>query len=612
MINEVTPLKVQEVVRTGFNRLQTYRRARAMFIRAYVGQYYTKKYGLTGDQPINLLFSAVRSIVPTIVSRNPRNSVTTDHLQYKEYAELQSLALDKIASRINLKALLRGWVVAAMFSMGIMKTGISANGNCILIDNQLIDPGDIYVDLVDLDDFVMDPLCKSLHESSFLGNRTSVPRQFLLDQDLYDHDLVLKLPSSTSVNTGGQGERATAEISRQHDGVYNMKDIQDLVNVVELWVPGADALVTIPDPREITFNKYLGITDYYGPKTGPYRFLSFTPPVEKNPLPVAPLSMTYDLHKAANRIMVKIMDQAENQKDLTLYRPSHADVAQDVLDARNGEAVATDDPKAVQVISYGGQNKGNELMLQQLQIWHNYMAGNPDQLAGVNSSAESATQANILQGNSQIAVEDERDLLYDGTAGISHDCAWYLHHDPMINLVLARRKPGQEVEQIVLTPEQRMGDVEDFIYKIKAKSMSRIDPAVRSKRLMEFLVNAIPALSNSAMILMQMGVPFNIQRAITIAADELEIGDDIQEIFNDPEFQQKLEMYLMMHQGGSGSGAGGGTPGSTRKAGPQSMQGVMQNNGSPTKSNIASPGQEINQLAQSGADSSQSANQGVY
>ena len=61
----------------------------------------------------------------------------------------------------------------------------------------------------------------------------------------------------------------------------------------------------------------------------------------------------------------------------------------------------------------------------------------------------------------------------------------------------------------------------------------------------------------------------------TLAADEADISESMQEIFDDPEFQQKLEMYLMLHSGGQGDSAGAGTPGSTRKAGPQSFQGIQ-------------------------------------
>ena len=607
MIEHITPSKVQHVVKRGFERMSIYRRARAMFVKEYVGQYYSKHYGMTGDRPINMVFSAIRAIVPAIVSKNPVNEVSTAHLAYKEFAELQSMGLDTIQRRLKLKEILRAWVVSAMFSMGIVKTGIAAAGNCILIDDQLIDPGEIFVSLVDLDDFVIDPLCKSLSESSFLGDKTSIPRQFLLDYDLYDHDLVNKLPSSTMTQGG---EKATAELSTQFNGVFDMKDLQDMVNVVELWVPGANALVTMPDPREIIFDKYIGMTDYYGPKKGPYRFLSFTPPVDSNPLPIAPVSLYYDLARAVNRTMVKTLDQSDSQRNIMLYKPSHADVAQDILDADNNEAVATDNPEAVRVVSFDGQAQSNVQMLQQLQVWFNYMSGNPDQISGQNSEAETATQANILQGNAMISIEDARDILYDGAAGISEDCAWYMRYDPLLDITVARRKPGMELEEVNITPEQVKGEPENFVYKIRPKSMSKLDPAVRSKRLMEFLTNALPALTNTAMMMMQLGIPFNLQKVITITSNEFEIGDDMQEIFIDPEFQQKLETYLIMKSAGGGGGAGAGSTGSTRKAGPQA--GIAQNGGYPSQTSIPSSQADTRSAAQGGADLGQQAGQGVY
>jgi len=213
-----------------------------------------------------------------------------------------------------------------------------------------------------------------------------------------------------------------------------------------------------------------------------------------------------------------------------------------------------------------------------------------------------------LQGNAMISIEDARDILYDGTAEVSENCAWYMRYDPLLNITVARRKPGMEVEEITITPDQVRGEPEDFIYKIRPKSMSRLDPTVRSKRLMEFLTNALPALTNTAMMMMQLGMPFNLQKVITITANELDIGDDMQEIFYDPEFQQKLEVYLTMKTMGGGQ-SGAGSTGSTRKAGPQSSQGTMQNNGYSMKRDIASTAADANSAAQSGAPQ---ADQGGY
>ena len=601
-MEEVSPLKVQQVVLEGFERLKRYRAARAMFTKQYVGQYYCAEKGKTGDEPINLMFNAVRAIVPSIVMRTPTNAVTTQYVANKEYAELLSLGLNSIEEKINLKAKLRAWVVSALFSMGIMKVGLSSSGQFINFGEDSIDPGQLYADIVDLDNFVMDPSCTAKEKSGFLGDRILVPRQSLLDIDGYDHDLIRQLPSAFQATGSGKDVKDITQSNKNRQTMYSL---QDYVHVVELWVPGANALVTIPDPREITFEKYLRVTDYFGPNSGPYSFLALTQPVDDNPLPVAPVSIWYDMHRAANRMFKKVMEQADRQKDLVLYEPSQADEADAIRDAMDGDTIACTNPNGINSISIGGQNKDNSAMLQQLQIWFNYMSGNPDQLSGQKSNANTATQANILQSNASVSLEDTRDMTYEGTADISSKLAWYMHTDPLIDLPLTKRKTGGEVIQLQLTPEQRSGDFLEFVFKIVPKSMSKLDPQLRAKHIMDFGTNILPAAVNAAMLMMQIGQPFNLAAFLTLISEEMGIGDWVQDLFYDPEFQQKMQMYLAMGAQNAGKATeGGGSQMSTK--------GILQNHGFPGQTNIPGADTINNQSAQMGANDSQSANQGVY
>ncbi len=599
MPENVTPAKVQTIVKRGFERIYQYRKARAMFIKEYVGTYYRTTMGMTGDEPINLIFQTIRSWVPNLVMKNPVNRIITPYTDHRPYAELLSLGLDQVDENIKLKQVLRGWVVGALFGLGIIKIGMAASGEMLQFGDKKIDPGQLYAELVDLDDFVFDPACTSLDKSTFLGSRIRVPRQLLLDTDGYNHDLVKKLPRS-KITTNEKIE----DISKRNTAVTEMQTLQDSVDVVELFVPEANALVTISDPAQIVFPEYIRVADYNGPKEGPYHFLSFTPPVPNNPLPIAPVSLWYDLHKMANRMFQKTMDQADRQKDVMVYNPLNADEAEDIVEAKDGDAIASTDPKSAVVLSYGGQNRSNEVMLASLQVWYNYIAGNPDQMAGnmtqgTKGSKETATRSSILQANANISIEDARDILYDGTAGINKGLAWYLHTDPLINLPLTRRETGGKQVQLYLTPEQRNGDFFKFVFKIVSRSMSRLDPTVRSKRIMEFAVNMVPALINAAMVAMNMGVPFNVQQAITDIAYELDLTEYVQDWFADPNFEQKMKVMLALGPQNAGKATAG--PGSTE-----------QNGGSPVTRNIPSPTQEFNQNAQAGAAESQSANQGVY
>ncbi len=598
MPEEITAAKVQMTVKRGFERVKLYRRARAMFIKEYVGQYYKSTKGLTGDEPINLIFQTIRSWVPNLVMQNPMTKVATRFTSQRPYAELLGLALNQVDEDIKLKQVLRGWVVAALFGLGIIKTGIAASGEMIQFGDKKIDPGQLYAELVDLDDFVFDPACTSLDKSTFLGSRIRTPRQLLLDTDGYDHDLVLKLPrSKMGINT------KVENLTKQNIAMMEMYTLQDFVDVVELHVPDANALVTISDPDQIILPNYLRLTDYNGPNSGPYKFLSFTPPVPNNPLPVAPVSIWYDLHKMANRTFQKVMDQADRQKDLLLYNPANADGAEDIVEAKDGDALASSDPASAKVVSYGGQNRSNEVMLGQLQMWYNYMAGNPDQMAGnmtagTKGSKETATRSSIMQSNANISIEDARDILYDGVAEVNRDLAWYLHTDPLINIPLTKRKSGGEQIQLFLTPEQRTGDFLKFVFTIVRRSMSKLDPTIRSKRMMEFATNIVPGIMNAAMVAMQMGQRFNVQRALTDVAIELGILEDVMDWFDDPEFEQKMQIMQAMGPQNAGKAQG---PGSSKP-----------DQANPLARPIASPQQEFNSNAQAGAAESQSANQGAY
>lgn len=595
MPEEIIPQKIQTTVKNGFDRMKQYRRARAMFIKEFVGQYYNKKTGLSGDEPINLIFHTIRSWVPNLVMQNPSNEVTTDYTPQRFYGELLALGINQVESNIKFKDTLRAWIVSALFGWGIIKTGIATSGEILQFGDTRIDPGQIYVKLVDLDDFVIDPICVDINEATFMGSRIRVPRQLLLDIKGYDHDLVKQLPKSRY----GQDNKVE-DMSKDSSGTMEMFSLQDNVDVVELWVPEANTLVTIPDPLQIRFDKYLRLTDYYGPKEGPYTLMSFTPPVPNNPFPIAPVSLWYDIHLMANRVFKKVMEQADRQKDVVLYNPAQADEAQDVKDADDGDMIACADPKGITTVSFGGQNRQNEMYLQELQVWYNYISGNPDQMAGnmpaVARGSETATRSQILQSNANITIEDARDILYDRTSEVSQKIGWYLHTDPLIKLPLTKRISGGKQVQLWLTPEQRCGDFLKFVFKICARSMSRLDPTIKSQRIIEFGCKIVPALMSSAQTAMQMGVPFNIQRALTDMAKEMQLTEYVQDWFNDPEFGQK--MMIMMNLGSKNTG----------KASMLNQGGILQNGGFPGVQNTPTPEQEFNQQAQETAAQGQSAN----
>ncbi len=583
---DLTATKFSTALKEGFERLKRYRHARSMYIKDYTGQYYNSVRGITGDMPINLIFLALRILIPNLVMKEGVNKITTDVLAQKEYASLLGLALDKSQKQRKMRKILRAACVDMCFGFATAKTSIAASGELIPdgVDVNL-DPGQIYTELVDMDDFVFDPLCKSLDKSAFLGHNVRLPRQVLLDTDGWEHDLVRNLPSATAQPLD---TKRTEQITQDSSPSMTMDELQDYVNVVETWIPEADAIVYTPNPYQQSAADFLKIDDYYGPAEGPYTFGSLTPPVPNNPLPIAPVGVWRDLNDMANKLFKKTMEQADRQKDVLLYNPNLADVADAIREALDGESIACSDPKGINLVSYGGQNRDNEEMIGQLRMWFNVLAGNPEQMGGISSAAktETATEVTALQSNAAVSLQDMRDISYEFSADISKKEAWYLHTDPLINLPLTKRTTGGQDIQIYLTPEQRQGDWSELTFSIKKRSMTVIEPNLRAKRILEFHTNVVPAIAMAASQMMQMGVPYNVPRALMQAAEELGIEDSMSEVFADPTFQKRMAMFQQMGPKDGGKGQ------------ILSSEGVLQNKGFPGARDIATPMQDFNQNAQ--------------
>jgi hypothetical protein len=598
---EFNAKSASEIAKEGFVRMQQCCKARAMFLKDYVGHYYYKEQGMTGDYPVNLIFLAIAARVPNLVMKEGINKITTPIMAQKDFAELLGLALDKSQKQRKLKKILRAALVDMHIGFAIAKTSIAAGGLLIPDEDDInVDPGQIYTELISLDDFTCDPGTSyfDFSKSIFLGHNIRTPRQKLLDLEGWNEELVMRLPSAD--NIGSQHTRAEKLTQKTHK--TKLARIQDDVNVVELWFPEADVIAYIPNPYQASFSDFLKMQDYYGPAEGPYTFCSLTPPVPDNPLPIAPVSVWRDLNEIANKVFKKFMDQADRQKDILLYSPEFADVAQAVIDAADGESIATSNPEGTKVVSFGGQNPDNERMIGELRMWFNYMAENPDQMAGVASSATTgkATEVQVLQQNASITTEDMRDTIAEFQADISRKEAWFMIEDPFINMPLTKRTTGGREVQVSLTPEDKYGDWFELYFTIVKRSMTVKDPAMRTRAIMEFYTNIVPSVMSAAIQALQMGVEFNVSRALMQAAEEMGISDMIEEIFNDPDFQRRIELYMTLGPKAAGK--------ADKMTNPQAIQ---QQGGFPGQRPIAGPQTIFNQQAQETAAIGQSAFRGM-
>lgn len=612
----IPPKKVMEAAQNGVKRLRNFREARMMFLRNFGGPYYDQAQGEIGSEPLNLIFNAIRIFVPNIVLNFPKFGVRSPYLQTRSYGEMLGDALTQQGVKLDIRSVYRVAVVDALFTLAILKTGICQSSSLYALDDlDRVDNGEIYTKNVDFDNYVPDPASREhlFADSRFEGDKITIPRRVLLDSGYYKNDLVVRLPK---VGEKTIQEKAYSLSMRSING-EDAFGLEDEVEVIELWVPSANCVLTIPADYDCQFDDYLRVDDYYGVKEGPYTKLALSPPMPGSPIPPPNVGIWNDLHVLANKMAKKIIDQAMRQKDIIGYRGASADDAEEAFNAADGEAVKMDDPDGMKVHSFGGQQNSNEVHLASLQSWFNMMAANPQGVGGQRFDADSATEVKVLQGNANVGLEDAKDMVYTMSAQEGRRRGWFIHTDPLINLPLIKRQPMpaqympgetgpmlispaqmQEV-QVFLTPEARSGDFFDFVFSVEPESMGRKDSSTRFMQAMNFCVKILPAIYQAAQIAMMLMMPFSPKAMLLRMAKDAGM-DWIDEVFNDPEFQMQMAQQLMAGPQAAAS------KGQAAPAAAPGMAGQMQN-GQP--SNIASvpdPSEQIMASFQEGANEGQS------
>jgi hypothetical protein len=550
-MTQKTPIqRLCRAVELGFQKMQIARDARYKFLAQYVGPFYSKSKGSANSDerkasPINLMWNGVTTLVPNLVYNDPRVKVRTEVMAYRPYAGTLELATNHLIRKIKLRHTLRKVITDALFCAGFVKTGIGVSGQTLDLEGKWHDIGEPYADRVDPDDMVLDPMARDWDEMNFVGNRFRMKKHELLESGLYDNGLVEKLCSRYDA---GKFRKEVSSVGGDATAVETFnRDVADYVDLVEVYLPKEQLIVTIPYGNyggRSEDDTVLRAVEYEGPEAGPYHMLGFAYAPD-NVLPVPPASIWYYLHVMANRIARKIGRQAERMKSVLAYDGTAVEDAQEIADADDGETVRVDNIDGIKEVNFGGTTDEAYAYLQWVQGEFSKQAGNIDLLGGTQADQNTLGQSEILQNNGQVRLGDMQNINYHFTAEVCTDLAFFLHTDPLIDLMLTKRVNGIDT-QVRYTPEMREGDFFDYMLSIQPYSMARQDPNVKIRRVLEFIQTGLPAMAQAYQML---GPAFNIENAMNLVMREvgIEEGD---ELINSAALQQQVQMMLAQLQAG--------------------------------------------------------------
>jgi hypothetical protein len=504
-LNDVQLNKLRDAITYSRQRLQPFRDARITALRQYVGRHYSDN-GASDKVPVNLLELAINIYMQQLAARPPKVLVTTPFFELRPSALNLELATNQQIGKMRLSDQLRLAVIDAMFSIGIMKVGLTAS-HPVEIDGILRDPGKPFAEAIHLDDWVHDVTARTYEQCQFAGNRYRISYEAAMDLYSGPGRDELSPEPATSINETGD-ERADA-ISRNDS---NPSQYKDTVELWDIWLPGEKFLITMPVEGT---GKPLAIRQWTGPDYGPFHLLSFSP-VPGNVMPLPPVALWMDLHDLSNRLFRKLGRQAERQKTLLGVRSSGQGDGEKVVNADDGQAITMDDPSNAQEYNYGGIKSESLAFLIQLKDMFAYFAGNLDSLGGLSPQAQTLGQDELLSQNASKRVLVMQDRMIEFTTDIVTDISNYIYNDPITPIPVVKSVPGTKVAVAgQYQPEERLAPFNTYNFSIEPYSMQHQGPAARLQALTQIFQNFIAPY---AQLLQQQGIAINFKGLLEIIA----------------------------------------------------------------------------------------------
>lgn len=499
-------------------QLSPFRETYRKLIQEFVTHHYHSEGGYDANSReviVNLLGMAVEIHVMHLAPQTPKVLVSTDFREYSSVAYDFELALEKEFEALNLGKIMREVAMDAWFSVGILKLFL-AEGNNVEVNGEMIDIGELRIASVSIDNWVHDCSARKFEECDFYGDLQRVRLDKLLASPHYENKDALRLNINDKSNSFGQnefGEERAATLS--NDGADNGEStMADYVEIWDIFLPKDQLLITIPKDCPLS-HAPLRVVEWQGPKHGPYHMLQLNE-VPENIMPSSPGMQLSSLHGLVNNLYRKLKDQAKRQKEVTMFKVGNEVDAKAVKNANDGDIIGVADPTAIGSVRYGGVDAQNHGFAVHASSLFDQQAGNLQMLGGLSPSADTLGQETILQQQSSVRTQKQKNLVFDVVKAVAKDIGWYRWHDVFFNPRIVKKVPGTTVQVVgSFMPADRIGRFIDFNFDIAPYSMEYQPPTAKLANLQGVLTNVILPMMP---LMEQQGITVNTELLLKLIA----------------------------------------------------------------------------------------------
>ncbi len=449
--------------------------------------------------PLNQMAQQEQVLVQHLSGGNPKAMVIPGGPGMGAAAYEQTLAVNAVADRLNMRRKFRRLVQDALYGIGICRIGMVPDRYVSLreIAPELDEEGEIgigrlEVKVISLEAWVHDCQADTLEEREFCGHAYWVAKE----------DIEHYLPGVSAADLATEekrwidehGSEMAGALSRGVDG-EGQDGLRQKYWLWDLWVPSENAIVTTPVNGT---GEIANVREWNSRPGGPYLFLYY----RELPDQAIPISIQADLalvHDSLNSTFRKLIDQTREAKTVLGFKPGHESDAENVRDASTRQIVQMRDPSSVQEFTFNGPDQALLGMLLQTRELASIIGGNTDVLAGLGVQAPTATQEQMVNTNASGKIQLHEIDTADFQVEVFEAIRWYLYHEQQDPIPIVKEIEGTSIripgQFSAIMAAAQPGQFNSFLMKIEPYSGIYRSPEQRFQAVVAVWQNLImPAL----------------------------------------------------------------------------------------------------------------------
>lgn len=582
---QLLPTELRKAIEASDKRLEKSRKRR-LFAMAI----YATRFGSAGEsdqpaRPINLPRRIVRTLIPHLT---PPSEVKVEPkvAALQTEAKKRELMLNKLFDEIHYRDTVRDLVFDALVgTFAMVRIGMMAGAETVKAGDRLFNKGQVFVQRIDLDDYILDPECRSRETARFEGEKYRVLRAEAIESGIFDAEAIEILKSCERLE---QPRPDTIDASSK---VERIPEMTDTIELIDLYVYDREGttVVTMPAKAVGSDEQFLRVEPWGGPERGPMERLAFDT-MPSNPFAVPVIADALEQDEMMTQLVDHWWQETLNTRNQPFYkRTTGGDDAMALEDAPAvGRFVGLDDPGNVGQLKLGGVTNEIKEAIDRVYAMFNQQGINPDVLSGM-ANSDTATENENQMAMVSVYISDMQRTLDQFEGRICRQVMATIEANPLFQMPLTVALDQGVMYDTQWSAEAREGDASEFMYTLKRRPEIAGSPAVKAAKITEGLQFAFEAVQ------MEIQTQGMVDSGAAIRSwFELNGLDSHAHIIRDPiAAQQQAELYgwmQPMQQGtpvpsgvnpgatygarpaGRGAGGGAGAGARVSPAGPRGQQ----------------------------------------